>query len=113
MQHIAISSHRRHERTPVKAHTLVHAHGHFQSATVIDFSLGGVQLEGTFGLFQRDAVEIEFLSGTRVAGMVAWSVGARAAVAFSEALPETHAAIVELARRAAMHEAAGRHRYSG
>jgi hypothetical protein len=45
-------------------------------------------------------VEIEFLSRTRVTGTVAWSLGARTGIAFSEALPEMHPAIAELARSA-------------
>jgi hypothetical protein len=101
MQHPAFSGDRRRfARNPAKAHAFVHCHGHFQSATVIDFSQGGLQLEGTFALFKGDAVEIELLSGIRVSGSVAWSLGARTGIAFSNALPETHPATAELARSA-------------
>jgi hypothetical protein len=97
MQHPAISrDRRRFVRNPVKAHALVHCHGHFQSATVVDFSQGGLQLEGTFALFRGDEVEIEFLAGTRVSGTVTWSLGARTGITFSEPLPEMHPASLTL-----------------
>jgi hypothetical protein len=89
------------QRNPVRAHAFAHARGRFQPATVVDYSHGGLQLEGTFGLFKLDPVQIEFISGIRVLGQVAWSLGGRAGIAFSEGLPATHPAIVELARRAA------------
>jgi PilZ domain len=101
MDHSVIASDRRRfARNPVRAHALVHCHQYFQSATVVDFSQGGLQLEGTFALFRGDAVKIEFLSGTCVAGTVAWSLGGRTVIAFSEPLLETHPAIAELARSA-------------
>ena len=97
MQHPALSD----DRRPVKAHVFIHCHGHFQSATVVDFSQGGLQLEQTFALFVGDVVEIELLSGALVPATVAWSLGGRTGVAFSEPLPETHPAMAELARSAA------------
>ena len=68
--------------------------------TIIDYSRFGLQLNGTFGLFQGNLVGIEFMSGIRVPGRVAWCLGARAGIVFSEALPETHPAMLELARAA-------------
>jgi hypothetical protein len=40
------------------------------------------------------------MSGTRLAGSVAWSVGERSGITFSEPLEETHPAMIELARGA-------------
>jgi hypothetical protein len=91
---------RKFARNSVKAYAFVHSRGRFQRAVVIDYSQGGLQLEGTFGLFKNDAVEIEFISGTRVSGAVAWSLGPRTGVAFAEPLDLTHPAIIELAYRA-------------
>jgi len=90
---------RQFERKTVKANAFVHCGGRFQRAKVVDYSQGGLQLEGTFGLMRRDSIQIELLSGTRVPGRVAWSLGAHTGVAFTEVLSETHPAIVELMRR--------------
>ena len=87
-------------RTAVTTHAFVHCRGRFQHTKVIDYSPGGVQLGGTFGLNRTDPVEVELMSGTRLAGRVAWSVGERSGITFSESLQETHPAMVELARRA-------------
>jgi PilZ domain len=64
-------------RNPVRAHAFVHARGGFHPATVVDYSHGGLQLEGTFGLFRCDSVQIELISGIRVPGQVAcrWEAG--------------------------------------
>jgi PilZ domain len=91
---------RQFRRNPVRAYAFVHVHGGFQPVTIVDYSRGGLQLKGTFGLFQGNQVDIEFMSGIRVAGRVAWCLGARAGIAFCEALPETHPAMSELARAA-------------
>ena len=53
-------------------------------ARVIDYSAGGLQLEGTFGLIKTDHIQIEFISGARVPARVAWSLGAQTGVVFSE-----------------------------
>jgi PilZ domain len=91
--------HRQFDRRPVKAHVFVHCHGHFQRANVVDYSHGGLQLEGTFGLSKRDAIEVELISGTRVPAQVAWSLGAHTGVTFGGPLPTHHPAMIELARK--------------
>jgi PilZ domain len=91
---------RRFERRPVKANAFIHFRGLFQLAKVIDYSDGGVQLDGTFGLIKTDRIQIEFISGTRVPGRVAWSLGAQTGVVFSPPLASSHPAMVELARKA-------------
>ena len=78
----------------------VHCRGQFQATKIIDYSAGGLRLEGTFGLIQTDHVQIELMSGTRVAGRVAWSVGAQTGIIFSDPLPADHPALIELSRRA-------------
>jgi hypothetical protein len=98
---VASDVRRQFDRNPVKAHAFVHARGRFQAATVVDYSQGGLQLQGTFGLVKKDTIQVELISGLRINGNVAWSLGARTGVVFSEPLPGTHPAIIELARRAA------------
>ena len=92
--------HRRFERTPLRANAFVHRGARFQRARIVDYSQGGLQLEGTFGLIRQDPIQIELISGVRVSGKVAWSLGAHTGIVFPEPLPPTHPAIVELARRA-------------
>jgi hypothetical protein len=92
---------RKYERNPVKANAFVHCRGQFQRAKVIDFSPHGLQLAGTFGLMRCDSIQIEFVSGIRIQGKVAWSQGSCVGVAFFEPLPGTHPAVIELVRRAA------------
>jgi hypothetical protein len=89
---------RQFDRRPVKAHVFVHCRGGFQRAKVVDYSHGGLQLEGTFGLLSPDTVEVELISGTRLTGQVAWSLGAHTGVAFGGPLPTNHPAMIELAR---------------
>src|ERR1700674_4812337 len=96
-------AHRQFERHPVKVHALIHCRGQFQSAKVIDYSNGGLQLEGTFGLIKTDAIEIELIFGIRVPGRVAWSLGCRTGIVFLESLPTDHPALIELLRRAGTH----------
>ena len=79
---------RRFERRPVKANAFIHFRGLFQPAKVIDYSDGGVQLDGTFGLIKTDRIQIEFISGTRVPGRVAWSLGAQTGVVFFPTIGE-------------------------
>ena len=87
------------DRTPVRAHALVHHDHRFQPVRILDFSSGGLQLDGTFGLIEQDAVQVQLLSGTQIAAKVAWSRGRRTGVTFAEPLPEGHPGMLELARR--------------
>ena len=104
MQHPAPADvHRKFDRHPVKAYAFVHCRGQFQSAKVIDYSKGGLQLEGTFGLIKTDSIQIEFFSGIRVFARVAWSLGAQTGIVFFEPLPADHPALIELLRRANTH----------
>jgi len=98
MQH-STSPRRQFERYHIKTNAIVHCRGRFQCAKVIDYSVGGLQLEGTFGLIKTDAIQIEFISGCRVYGRVAWSLGTQTGIVFSKPLPTGHPALIELARR--------------
>ena len=91
---------RQFERRPVTANALVHCRGQFQPAKVVDYSAGGLRLEGTFGLIKRDPIEIELISGTRIPCRVAWSLGGQTGIIFSKPLPTSHPALIELSRRA-------------
>ena len=100
MQQSALTWHRQLERRPVKTSAIVHCRGQFQTAKVVDYSAGGLRLEGTFGLINRDPIEVELISGTRIHGRVAWSLGSQTGIAFPEPLPTSHPALIELSRRA-------------
>jgi hypothetical protein len=91
---------RQFERISVKASAFIHRGDRFQRAQIVDFSRGGLLLSGTFGLIDQDAVEVELISGVRICGRVAWSLGAYTGIAFSRMLEDTHPAMLELARRA-------------
>jgi hypothetical protein len=103
MQQTAPAPRRQFERRPVRANAIVHCRGKFQCATVIDYSEGGLRLEGTFGLIKTDPIQIEFISGARVPARVAWSLGSQTGVIFVEPLQAGHPALIELVRRADNH----------
>jgi hypothetical protein len=91
---------RQFQRASVRATAFVHRGGTFQRAQIVDYSRGGLQLRGTFGLIKQDRIQVELISGVRVSAEVAWSLGSHTGIVFPEPLPPTHPAIVELARRA-------------
>jgi hypothetical protein len=97
------------QRHPVRVTALAHCHGRFQTVHIVDYSLGGLQLDGCFGVAARDEVTVELLSGHRLAGKVAWSMGSRVGVQFLQPLDVEHPALAILeqaARRAAAAAAA-------
>jgi len=100
MQQSPITSGRQFERRPVTANAFVHCRGQFQPAKVVDYSAGGLRLEGTYGLIKRDLIEIELISGPRIPCRVAWSLGGQTGIVFSEPLPTSHPALIALSRRA-------------
>lgn len=77
---------RRDERRAARITVLLHCHGRFQTARVVDFSLGGLQLDGCFGVAVADQVAVELLSGQRLEGKVAWAVAGRIGVQFHQPL---------------------------
>jgi len=81
-----------------RTHSFITARA-FQRAQIVDYSLGGLQLEGTFGLIKRDTVQVELISGVRISANVAWSLGTHTGIVFSEPLPASHPAMLELDRR--------------
>ena len=91
---------RQFDRAPVKANAFVHRGSSFQRAQIVDYSQGGLQLEGTFGLVKQDPIQVELVSGVRVMARVAWSLGSHTGIVFPEPLPASHPAMLELARRA-------------
>ena len=98
MQAASALERRQTARTNATVHAFLHCGGRFQHTNVVNYSPDGMQLRGTFGLHKDDPVEIELMSGTRLAGRVAWSLGDRTGIAFSERLPDTHPALYELSR---------------
>jgi hypothetical protein len=87
------------DRTLGTANALLHCRGSFQTVRVVDYAQSGLQLAGTFGLFEHDAVQVELTSGLSLPGRVAWSVGNRSGVAFSEPMDVDHPAFLELAQK--------------
>jgi hypothetical protein len=99
-QSTSLGVHRQFERHLIKAYAFVHCRGQFQHATVVDYSAGGLRLEGTFGLIRTDPVQIEFISGALVPARVAWSYGALTGITFSAPLPATHPELIVMSLRA-------------
>jgi hypothetical protein len=89
---------RRHERRSAAITALVHSHGRFQTVSIVDFSSGGLQLQGAFGLAVGDRITVELLSGHRLPGKVVWSLGSRIGAQFVPALSPDHPGIVALQR---------------
>ena len=82
----------------MKVNTIIHCRGHVQYAKIVDYSKSGLQLEGTLGLIKRDPLEVELISGTRIPGQVAWSLGYQTGIAFSEPLATSHSAFIEVSQ---------------
>jgi hypothetical protein len=99
---------RRDERLPTRVAALAHCHGRFQTVRIIDYSLGGLQLRGSFGVTAGDAIIVELLSGHRLAATVAWSMGDRLGIRFVEPLEADHPALAVLQRgRRALEQISG------
>ena len=99
----SLSARRQFERHATKANAFVHCRGTFQSAKIVDYSAGGLHLQGTFGLIRTDPIEIELFSGLRLPASVAWSLGAHTGIAFANPMSSDHPALAELFRRAGLH----------
>ena len=91
---------RRDERRAVRITALVHCHGRFQTARIVDFSLGGLRLDGCFGLAVADQVGVELLSGQRLEGKVAWAVASRIGVQFHHPLAPDDTVVARLSKAA-------------
>jgi hypothetical protein len=89
---------RRDDRHPIHLTALAYCHGRFQTVRVVDFSLGGLQLQGTFGVGPGDEMVVELLSGHRLEAKTAWSLGSRIGVRFLQPLTPEHPALAVLLR---------------
>lgn len=89
---------RRHERRLAAVTALVHSHGRFQTVSILDFSTGGLQLQGAFGVAVGDKITVELLSGHRLPGKVVWSLGSRIGAQFVPALSADDPGIAALQR---------------
>ncbi len=100
---------RRDERHPIRATALAYCHSRFQTVRIVDYSAGGLQLQGCFGAGIGDDMTVELLSGHRVEAKVAWSMGSRLGVRFLRPLNADHPvlAVLELAGRRNSAAAAG------
>ena len=94
---------RREERCATRVTALVHCHGRFQTVRIVDFSSGGLQLQGCFGVGVGDAVVVELLSAHRLEAKVAWSMGSRLGVRFLQPMAADHPAVAVLQQAAARH----------
>jgi hypothetical protein len=97
---------RRDERHPIRATALAYCHGRFQTVRIVDFSAGGLQLQGCFGVGVGDDITVELLSGHRLAAKVAWSMGSRLGVRFLQALDADHPVLAVLEQAARRNAAA-------
>jgi len=89
------------DRHSIRLTALAHCHGRFQTVRIVDFSMGGLQLQGGFGVGVGDDVTVELLSGHRLAAKAAWSLGSRVGVRFLQPLSAEHPAwaVLEQAAR--------------
>ena len=87
---------RRDERHAIRATALAYCHGRFQTVRIVDYSPGGLQLQGCFGVSTGDEITIELLSGQRLAAMVMWSMGSRLGVRFLQPLEQDHPVLAAL-----------------
>ena len=94
---------RRDERRAARIRVLLHCHGRFQTARIVDFSLGGLQLDGCFGLAVTDHVAVELLSGQRLEGKVVWAVAGRIGVKFNHPLAPDDPVVARLLSRQPSH----------
>jgi hypothetical protein len=95
---------RRDDRHSIRLTALAHCHGRFQTVRIVDFSVGGLQLQGGFGVGPGDDVVVELLSGHRLAAKAAWSLSSRIGVRFLQPLSAEHPALailLQAARRSA------------
>ena len=90
---------RKHDRRRVTVNALVHRGDRFHHVRIVDYSSGGLQLDGTFGLMPGDTIAVELLSGLRITAKVVWSLGGRTGVAFDRDLSPGHAMMAELGWR--------------
>lgn len=90
----------RDDRHQIHLTALAYCHGRFHTVRVVDFSLGGLQLQGTFGVGPGDDMVVELLSGHRLAATAAWSLGSRVGVRFLQPLTAEHPALAVLLRAA-------------
>ena len=68
---------RQHQRRNGPASALLHVRKQFQTVKVADFSEGGVQLQGAFGVLAGDRIVLDLVSGERCEIKVMWSLGSR------------------------------------
>jgi PilZ domain-containing protein len=94
----ATARRRQHERRSAVITALVHCHGRFQTVSIQDVSTGGLQLQGAFGVAVGDQIEIELLSGHRLAAKVVWSLGSRIGAQFTPVLAADNPDFVALQR---------------
>ena len=87
---------RQHERRSAAIKALVQCHGRYQTVSIVDFSAGGMQLQGAFGVTTGDQIVIELLSGHKLNAKVAWSLGSRIGAQFAQALQADSPALLSL-----------------
>ena len=65
---------RQDERFRVQCDVQIRCRDIYQKAVVVEFSLGGLRVDRTFGLAPGDAVQLDFGPEVEVEGIVVWSV---------------------------------------
>jgi hypothetical protein len=76
------ASRRQHERRAANLGVAIQSRGRVFKGIVTDVSSGGVGLDHVAGLHSGDGVTLQFESGRRVSGTIAWSMDKRAGVKF-------------------------------
>lgn len=76
------ASRRQHERRAASLGVLIQSRGRTSKGIVTDVSTGGVGLDHISGLRSGDGVTLQFESGRRVSGTIAWCMDKRAGIKF-------------------------------
>jgi hypothetical protein len=80
---------RRHPRTQTRLRAVLYARDTFIPTTIRDISVGGIGLEGAYGVFPGDRVSIALISGEKRTGIVRWWLNGCCGVQFDTPLAAT------------------------
>ncbi len=81
-----LANRRAHPRIPVNIPAAAHCRGSFRAVRIRNISQGGLMLEGAYGLFVGDRLEVKTLRGRVFSGVVAWALGTHCGVKFDALL---------------------------
>lgn len=95
---------RQHVRRPIRVAALVRCRGRRHRVTILDYSRGGLKIEGTVRVMEGERVTVELMSGDRLPLLVAWALGSHIGLQFIGPISPGNLAMVALDRAAEQHE---------